>query len=188
MIRLRFSALLVATTVFADLSHAGLITFDSAFSTLSSGQTRTEGDYVYGPATNDGLVLWSSANGGSIWLSASRMFVERTDGGDFSFESVQHHASGSSTAIWTGYNDGLLVGTDTFAGIIGDNFSITYLPTNLAGATIDRLELSWTGSGLPYTDNLSLGDATSVPEPSTFVLITIGGCACVLRRRRNEPA
>jgi hypothetical protein len=91
------------------------------------------------------------------------------------------------SAIVEGFLAGAPVGGDVF---FASNSYQTFTPFNLAGVTIDRLEITLqdTLDSPPVMDNIHLG---IVPEPSSFglaVVAALGGAVVIVRQRRKRRA
>lgn len=153
-------------------AEADVLTFSSSFQRVGPGQTLIQGEYALTSSASQsyGGIVWSSENGGCLFCAETAVTLQRADGGYFTFNSVQHHATGWSTVTWTGYRNGSPIASDSFGSIIGNHFSTTYTASTLSNVRIDKLVLSFSGGGVPYTDNITLTPIP--PTPFTYSAVS----------------
>lgn len=126
------------------------------------------GDQVYGNYTP------------SNWTSYSEFGIRMTITGtnpDLPF-TVTFYDGDSGSSAYSGFTSGLLSGVSGVAPLTlassGANFS------NIIG-----FQIGWDGSASPI--NVSMSNVAAVPEPSTYLLLVLGGLALggyTIRRRR----
>lgn len=204
MRQLPLGPLVVAFALFASLAllappaSASTLTFTgpSGFLTTSDPFT-VESGFAYGATTDTLYRDGASGNPapGIIGIPSSDVTHILTivrDGGNplFTFDSLDVYQNnlGATQIVVTGKLNNVVVASDSFT-TSATNFTYTNFSSfNLAGQTIDALEINLRGyldtiSHFEGIDNVTL---TPIPEPTTLTLLTLGGLALLVRRRLHN--
>ena len=110
-----------------------------------------------------------------------------TTTGNFQFTSIDlndGNGVGGITVDVRGFLGGPLVATDQFT--VGTTY-MTFAATNLSGQMLDRVEVEITNVGGSAIDGDNVVFDT-VPEPSTYALLSLLGIGFLLHRRRTAKA
>jgi hypothetical protein len=182
--------------VLPGAASADIITFSTGTPGVYSGPT-VEGDYSYG-VFSGGLFL-DGTNGdpgaemqGLIASNGGALQLVRDDivGGLFTFDqaSVEQWNFGAVPVVIEGYLGGALQGTDSLMTSSTSLVHTTLASVNLNGVVIDELRVFLDASsagpgGWEGIDNIVL---TSVPEPTSIVLVAAGLIVLNLRERSRR--
>jgi hypothetical protein len=198
-------------------ARADVITFSGPQTRLLAGQAvheDSEGVFTYNalaggffrsatrgnPAPD--IEAYPFAPGGGGVLDVVRNDVT---GGLFTFDAadIAQFVYGIAMPVhFAGYRGGVFQGADTFTTSAASGLFTTVSSANLRGVLLDELQLELDGNiGDPRhmsgfweaADNLTLTpqaapSAAPVPEPSTFVLVALGGGALAGWRRWRKSA
>ena len=187
----------VALALLAPLASAATITFTGPSAILSTGDAFTvENGFAYGATTDVVYRDGSSGNPapgiiGNPSGDATHILTIVRDGPNplFNFDgtTIYQNNLGATQIVVTGKLNNVVVANDTFT-TSSTNFTYTTANAlNLAGQTIDRLDIDLRGyvetpsSRFEGVDNVAL---TPVPEPASVALLAIGSLT-LLRRRRS---
>lgn len=191
-------AVVVVLALTASLASANTVTFTGPNAILSTGDAFTvENGFAYGATTD---VLYRDGGSGNpapgiIGMPSSDVTHILTlvrDGGNplFTFDSLDVYQNnlGATQIVVTGKLNNAVVATDSFTAVATNFVYTNHNSLNLAGQTIDRLEIDLRG----YVDTLSRFEGVDnvtltpvVPEPTSVALLAIAGVAALLRRPRR---
>lgn len=199
MRRLQVCQAVVVAALWAPLAAGNTVTFIGPSGILSAGDAFTvENGFAYGAATD--VVYRDGATGnpapgiiGNPSANSTYVLTLVRDGGNplFTFDSLdvyQQNLPGSPIVV-IGKLNNVVVASDSFTPSTTNLVTTNYNSLNLAGQTIDRLEIALSAqldvmSRFEGVDNVVL---TAVPEPASAALLAIGGVGglVALRRRRR---
>jgi len=182
--------------VLPGVASASTITFSSATpDALFLGPT-VEGDFSYELFSGGLYVDGSNGNPGAeieggTAAAGGTLKIVRDDvvDGLFTFDQadVQQFNFGAVSIVLQGYLGGVLQGTDSLLTSSVSLVHTTSLSSNLNGVSIDELRVFLDASSGPFAwegiDNIVV---TSVPEPTTIVLVAAGLVALNLRERNRR--
>ena len=171
------------------------IDFDSFSSTTSFGGGVEDGvliSGISGPVAVSGAYLGAFSGPNAIHHQApgnASFSLTLLSGGDFTLTSFRSGSAfgGANLLNVSGFNNGLLVGTDSFNPNPPGSYFL-FSPTLLAGINIDQLVFNMgpAGPGPTHIDNIALNTvASSVPEgASTLGLLGLTIMVLATLRRR----
>ena len=185
---------LLAVGALAASSNAAIITFEGQSNTIYTAPITRSGfdignvagdEQHFHEITSTDFSLPNNGTGVLLNDRDTRIFVVMNGGGTFAFNSVDvAESTGNSPGtglIISGFLSNVLVGTINL-GIDGTYDSIS----GASLGTVDRLEFDGTGGGGGFVlDNLDVGEASGVPEPSTMLLAGLGLLSVVIARRKR---
>lgn len=201
MCQLQVRPIITVALVFAlitPLASANTVTFTGPNAILSGGDAFTvENGFAYG-VTTDALVRDGNSGNpvpGIIGMPSSdfpHILTLVRDGSNplFTFDSLDVYQNnlGATPIVVTGKLNDVVVATDSFMASAGNLVYTNYNSLNLAGQTIDRLEIDLRG----YVDTISRFEGVDnvvltpvVPEPASIALLAIGSLAVLFRRPRG---